>query len=196
MAELHDRLLGKYEVAEVVLTAGGSAFFDRVASVLTGPTGPDGVPTRLVVRSGAYVVHDDGFYRTATPQRRGSGPVFTPALHVWSRVISMPEPGRAYLDAGKRDFPFDEGLPEVQLLRRSGTAGPVVTELTGHEITGSNDQHAHVRVPDGSPLRVGDVVRLGISHPCTAFDKWSLIPVVDDASADAPVVVDLIRTHF
>jgi D-serine deaminase-like pyridoxal phosphate-dependent protein len=197
MAELHDRLLGRYEVPEPILTAGGSAFFDRVASVFTGPTGPrDEGGTRLVVRSGAYVVHDDGYYRTATPQRRDSGPVLTPALHVWSRVISLPEPGRAYLDAGKRDFPFDEGLPEVQLLRRSGTAGPVVTELRGHEIIGSNDQHAHVRVPDGSPLRVGDVVRLGISHPCTAFDKWSLIPVVDDASADAPVVVDLIRTHF
>ena len=194
MAEVHDHLLGKYEVPEVILTAGGSAFFDRVASVLTAPR--DGVATRLVVRSGAYVVHDDGYYRTATPQRRDSGPVFTPALHVWSRVISMPEPGRAYLDAGKRDFPFDEGLPEVQLLRRSGAEGPVITELRGHEITGSNDQHAHVRVPDGSPLRVGDVVRLGISHPCTAFDKWSLIPVVDDASADAPVVVDLVRTYF
>jgi D-serine deaminase-like pyridoxal phosphate-dependent protein len=194
MAEVHDHLLGKYEVPEAILTAGGSAFFDRVASVLTAPR--DGVSTRLVVRSGAYVVHDDGYYRTATPQHRDSGPVFTPALHVWSRVISMPEPGRAYLDAGKRDFPFDEGLPEVQLLRRRGTAGPLVTELRGHEITGSNDQHAHVRVPDGSPLRVGDVVRLGISHPCTAFDKWSLIPVVDDASAEAPVVVDLLRTHF
>jgi D-serine deaminase-like pyridoxal phosphate-dependent protein len=84
----------------------------------------------------------------------------------------------------------------VQLLRRGGAAGPVVTELEGHEIIASNDQHAHVRVPDGSPLRVGDVVRLGISHPCTAFDKWSLIPVVEDASAGAPVVVDLIRTYF
>jgi D-serine deaminase-like pyridoxal phosphate-dependent protein len=197
MAELHERLLGKYEVPEPILTAGGSAFFDRVASVFTGPKGPhDEGGTRLVVRSGAYVVHDDGYYRTATPQRRDSGPDLSPALHVWSRVISVPEPGRAYLDAGKRDFPFDEGLPEIQLLRRSGPAGPIVMELSGHEITGSNDQHAHVRVPEGSPLRVGDVVRLGISHPCTAFDKWSLIPVLDDASADAPVVVDLIRTHF
>lgn len=194
MTELHERLLGRYEVAEPVLTAGGSAFFDRVASVFAGPN--DGVRTRLVVRSGAYVVHDDGFYRKATPRRRDAGPVLTPALHVWSRVISMPEPGLAYLDSGKRDFPFDDGLPEVQLLRRSGPDGPVVMELTGHEITGSNDQHAHVRVPEGSPLQVGDVVRLGISHPCTAFDKWSLIPVVDDASTHEPVVVDFLRTHF
>jgi D-serine deaminase-like pyridoxal phosphate-dependent protein len=51
-------------------------------------------------------------------------------------------------------------------------------------------------VPDDSPLRVGDVVRLGLSHPCTAFDKWSLIPVLDDASAESPVVIDLVRTYF
>jgi D-serine deaminase-like pyridoxal phosphate-dependent protein len=43
---------------------------------------------------------------------------------------------------------------------------------------------------------VGDVVRLGLSHPCTAFDKWSLIPVLNDSSADSPVVIDLVRTYF
>ena len=60
----------------------------------------------------------------------------------------------------------------------------------------TNDQHSYVRVPPDSPLKVGDVVRLGLSHPCTAFDKWSLIPVLDDASAETPVVIDLVRTYF
>jgi D-serine dehydratase len=32
----------------------------------------------------------------------------------------------------------------------------------------------------------------GISHPCTAFDKWKFIPVVDDGYN----VVDGIRTYF
>jgi D-serine deaminase-like pyridoxal phosphate-dependent protein len=118
-------------------------------------------------------------------------------MHVWARVISMPEPGIAYLDAGKRDLPVDEGLPELQVIRRTGPDGATTSqELVGHELFATNDQHAHVRVPAGSPLRVGDVVRLGLSHPCTAFDKWSLIPVLDDASAETPVVVDLVRTHF
>jgi D-serine deaminase-like pyridoxal phosphate-dependent protein len=53
-----------------------------------------------------------------------------------------------------------------------------------------------VHVPAGSPLVVGDVVRLGISHPCTLFDKWSLIPVLDDARTTEPVVLDLLRTYF
>jgi D-serine deaminase-like pyridoxal phosphate-dependent protein len=198
MVELHRLLLDRYEVREAVLSAGGSTFFDRVAAILGPQDRPGGpVRTRIVLRSGAYIVHDDGYYRATTPQTRGSGPAFRSAMHAWARVISMPEPGVAYLDAGKRDLPFDEGLPELQLIRRTGSEGATTTHaLVGHELFATNDQHAHVRVPAGSPMRVGDVVRLGLSHPCTAFDKWSLIPVLDDASAQTPVVVDLVRTYF
>jgi len=198
MLELHHTLLERYEVQEALLSAGGSAFFDRVAAIL-GPEGglPGPARTRIVLRSGAYLVHDDGYYRMATPHTRGTGPEFRSAMHVWARVISMPEPGIAYLDAGKRDLPFDEGLPELQVMRRTSPDGATATHpLIDHEIFATSDQHAHVRVPAGSPLRVGDVVRLGLSHPCTAFDKWSLIPVVDNASAQTPVVVDLVRTYF
>jgi len=198
MVKLHRRLLDHYEVRDAVLSAGGSAFFDRVAAILGPEDGPRGpVHTRIVLRSGAYIVHDDGYYRAATPHARGSGPAFRSAIHAWARVISMPEPGIAYLDAGKRDLPFDQGLPELQVMRRTGPDGATTSqELVGHELFDTSDQHAHVRVPYGTPLRVGDVVRLGLSHPCTAFDKWSLIPVLDDASAETPVVIDLVRTHF
>ena len=197
LVRLHHELLGRYEQEEAVLSAGGSMFFDRVSAVLgpeSRPAGPG--RTRVVLRAGAYLVHDDGIYRRWTPAARGAGPELRPAMHVWARVISMPEPGRAYLDAGKRDLPFDEGLPEVQLLRRREGDRVTSSPLSGHEIVGTNDQHAHVAVPADSPLRVGDVVRLGLSHPCTAFDKWSLIPVVDSASAETPVVTDLVRTYF
>jgi D-serine deaminase-like pyridoxal phosphate-dependent protein len=34
-------------------------------------------------------------------------------------------------------------------------------------------------------------VRCGLSHPCTVFDKWQLLPVVDGTR-----VVDLVRTFF
>jgi D-serine deaminase-like pyridoxal phosphate-dependent protein len=43
---------------------------------------------------------------------------------------------------------------------------------------------------------VGSVVRLGLSHPCTAFDKWRLVPVVDSADLPDPRVVDLVPTFF
>lgn len=198
LVELHRALATSYEVSESVLTAGGSEYFDRVAAIL-GPEGSltDSPRTRVVVRSGAYIVHDDGIYRTVTPSTRGVGPMFEPAMNVWARVISMPEPGLALLDAGKRDVPYDEGLPEVQLLRRIESDGAIVSvPLVDHEIFDTNDQHAFVRTPSDSPLRVGDIVRLGLSHPCTAFDKWSLIPVLDDASVPTPTVVDFVRTYF
>ena len=66
------------------------------------------------------------------------------------------------------------------------------------EVTALNDQHAFLRLPgsEAGDVPVGTVVRLGLSHPCTAFDKWRLIPVVDDADAPNPRIVDLVHTFF
>lgn len=181
MAALHGRLA--YEVDDPVVTAGGSAFFDQVVDVLAGLDG------QVVLRSGAYIVHDDGFYRSISPFARGAhGERLRSAMHAWARVVSRPEPGLALLDAGRRDLPFDQGLPEPQLVRGEGAA-----PVRNARVTALNDQHAFLRDAD---VQVGDVVRLGLSHPCTALDKWTLIPVVDDADADNPAVVDLIRTWF
>ncbi|QXJ23252.1 amino acid deaminase [Actinomadura graeca] len=181
VADLFGRL--EYETDEPVVTAGGSSFFDQVAEVLGGIGG------RLVLRSGAYIVHDDGFYRNISPFSRGvgDGPLRS-AMHGWARVVSRPEPALALLDAGKRDLPFDEGMPVPQFVRGKGTA-----PVEGAHVTALNDQHTFLA---DSAAEVGDVVRLGLSHPCTALDKWTLIPVVDDAAAERPEVVDLVRTWF
>jgi D-serine deaminase-like pyridoxal phosphate-dependent protein len=182
IADLHARLAAAelYETAEVVVTAGGSAFFDRVAAVL-GPLA--GAQTRVVLRCGAYLVHDDGFYRGISPSTRGAGPAFRSAMHAWARVVSRPEPGLALLDAGRRDVPFDQGMPVAQ-------------GFPGSHVSGLNDQHAFLRLPAGDGPRIGDVVRLGLSHPCTALDKWTLIPVLDTVDSPDPVVVGLVRTYF
>ncbi|MFE0463412.1 alanine racemase [Kitasatospora sp. NPDC058965] len=182
IAQLYHRLRGDGLLADgAVVTAGGSAYFDQVAGVLGA------LPqAEVVLRSGAYLVHDDGFYRGISPLVRGAGATaFRSAMHGWARVGSAPEPGLALLDGGKRDFPYDEGLPVPQLVRGRGAVGGTVTAV--------NDQHAFLR---GADVRVGDVVRLGLSHPCTAFDKWTLVPVLDDADAAEPRVVDLVRTFF
>ena len=39
---------------------------------------------------------------------------------------------------------------------------------------------------------VGERIGLGISHPCTTFDKWAWMPIVDQAYR----VVDAITTQF
>ena len=59
-----------------------------------------------------------------------------------------------------------------------------------------NDQHAFLRFdPSTAEVRIGDVVRLGLSHPCTALDKWTIIPVLD-GGGDDPLVLDLVQTFF
>jgi D-serine deaminase-like pyridoxal phosphate-dependent protein len=189
LAALHADLAGTYETDDVIVTAGGSAYFDDVADVLGPLAGPG---TRVLLRSGAYVIHDDGFYRGISPfSRHGDAPLAS-AMHAWTRVVSRPEPGLALLDAGKRDVPFDEGLPEPQLA--ADALGAPTRPLAG-AITAVNDQHAFLRLAPGTALEVGHVVRLGLSHPCTAFDKWREIPVVA-GPGDDPVVVHLVRTYF
>jgi D-serine deaminase-like pyridoxal phosphate-dependent protein len=192
LADLHTRLAGDgfFEgVDDVIITAGGSAYFDQVAEVL-GPLARPGV--RVVLRSGAYVAHDDGFYRTMSPLSRHGTTTFRSAIHGWARVVSRPEAALALLDGGKRDFPFDEGLPEPQRVVGQTDTAP----LHDAKVTALNDQHTFLALAADSTLDVGEVVRVGLSHPCTAFDKWTLIPVIDDADAAEPVVVDFVRTFF
>ncbi|WP_285723834.1 alanine racemase [Psychromicrobium xiongbiense] len=199
---LHTELTqaGAYAPGEVIVTAGGSAYFDLVVEELADLAGEDsaGDQTSVVLRSGAYLVHDNGFYEQISPFSRtpGEQPLVA-GMHGWARVVSLPEPGLAILDAGKRDLPFDEGLPVPQgvaaelgaPLRPLGGAGQAAS------IVAINDQHCYLRFDAGTDdLRIGEVVRLGLSHPCTAFDKWQLIPVLDQV--DSGQVVDLIRTFF
>ncbi|MBA6441119.1 amino acid deaminase [Streptomyces sp. GMR22] len=182
---------GRFEdLDEVVVSAGGSAWFDAVADVFAElPTLSR--PVLKLLRSGAYVSHDDGHYRHLTPFNRvpEEGELH-PAFRLWAQVVSRPEPGQAFLNAGKRDAAYDLDMPEPQLIRsaRDATTRPA----TGLTVTALSDQHAWVSVADDTPLEVGDWVALGLSHPCTSFDKWQLIPVAESDGT----VTDYIRTFF
>ncbi|MFX0574826.1 amino acid deaminase [Nocardia nepalensis] len=198
IARLHRELAaaGCYPERAIV-TAGGSAYPDLVVECLSGladEQGAQGVPTTVVLRSGAYIIHDDGFYAGISPLAapRSERPLRS-AMHGWARTVSRPEAELALLDAGKRDLPFDEGLPVPQFV--AGQEGSPIPEA---HVSALNDQHTFLRLPGGAPtdVPVGSVVRLGLSHPCTAFDKWRLIPVIDDADAERPRVVDLVHTFF
>jgi D-serine deaminase-like pyridoxal phosphate-dependent protein len=196
LVEIHHSLLDLYETAEVVISAGGSAYFDRVADELSPEAGTHGAfTTVVVVRPGVYVVHDDGIYREIAPQTRGEGPDLVAAMHVWGRVLSRPQPDLALLDVGRRDISFDEGMPVPQRAHHDGVWRPD-SALDGASIFDLNDQHAYLRLAPDSPLSVGDVVRLGLSHPCTTFDKWSTIPVIDDHDVPNPRVTESIETCF
>ncbi|TFB18386.1 amino acid deaminase [Microbacterium sp. 3H14] len=178
LVALHTRV--EYpEGVRPVLSAGGSAFPDRAAAVLSSA----GAGADVVLRSGAFQIHDDGFYSRMSPfgPVTGTAPLRS-AMHAWSRVVSQPEDGLALLDAGRRDVPFDLDLP--------------VPQSVEGEITALNDQHAFLHLADGAAVAVGDVVRLGLSHPCTAFDKWRVVAVIDDPDAADPRVIGAVATCF
>lgn len=191
---LHDALADLYDdEGDVFVTAGGSAYFDLVAEAYAdGVARDDG--TRWTLRAGAYIVHDDGFYRGISPldeSRGGEHGDLRSAMHGHVRVVSHPEPGLALLDGGKRDLPYDEGLPQPQGV--ADDLGEPLRPLPGSSVSAMNDQHTFLRTSDAE-VGIGDVVRLGLSHPCTAFDKWHHLPVV--ASQHDDRVVELVRTFF
>jgi D-serine deaminase-like pyridoxal phosphate-dependent protein len=145
-----------------------------------------------VLRSGCYITHDAVHYHQLSPfgTRIPDTNPLQEALEVWGAVLSRPEPGRALLGFGKRDVSYDLELPVPRFVKSADRAPrPLRAEAS---ITALNDQHAYMQVDDAEDLRVGDLVGCGISHPCTAFDKWRLIPLVDDRYR----VIDAILTYF
>jgi D-serine dehydratase len=176
---------------EILLTAGGSAYFDQTTAKFTAAA--SGGRTRIVLRGGSYMTYDHGFYYKALKaldERGGlegkTGHItpsidFTPALELWAMVQSMQDPGVAIINMGIRDLPYDIGYP---IPLRQYRNGKLIQELnltnSPYEIFNSNDQHCYLRYRSGSDIRIGDLFAFGISHPCTAFDKWSVLYRVDE----------------
>lgn len=178
---------GLFAVSEILVSAGGSSYFDLVARGLRDVAGLSR-PVRAILRSGCYLTSDHGMYggHIAELDTREGGQVdgLRPALEVWSCVQSRPEPTLAILTMGKRDASHDAGLPLPLYTARPDGDAALVELPAGCTIVKMNDQHAYLRLPEGDPLcdslAVGDLVGCGISHPCTTFDKWPLLLAVDD----------------
>jgi D-serine dehydratase len=149
-----------------LVTAGGSSFPDVVTRVFADR--PAGVTA--VLRSGSYLTHDEGLYARLSPFTAPAGSDYRlrPALELWAQVLSRPEPGLAVLGAGRRDIGFDQGMPPA------------------------DDQHAYLELPEDHPLKPGDLVQLGISHPCTTLDHWRYVVLLDDGDR----VLDVVSTFF
>jgi D-serine deaminase-like pyridoxal phosphate-dependent protein len=168
-----------------MVSAGGSAFFDLVVDELE-PIAKDS-NFKVFLRSGGYVTHDHGFYAEVYPFVNDPEFSFLPALEVWSIVNSKPDSDLFIVNGGKRDISVDINLPYALKFQSEG--GPI-KELVG-TVLNTNDQHLYLQT-DNKELRVGDLVAFGISHPCTTFDKWPLIPVVSDDYQ----ILDLYLTYF
>ena len=85
---------------------------------------------------------------------------------------------RFELDDGRRDAAHDQELP-VPFARRVGVrTEPVAT--SDLEVFALNDQHARARIRRDLQLEPGDLLGFHVSHPCTTFDNWGLVPLVND----------------
>ena len=158
----------------MLLTAGGSAYFDLAAEELKRVRLSR--PVQVVLRSGCYLTEDWGSYGNWLAEvhtRTGSArPELEPAIEVWAQVLWVPGPGLVILSAGRRDFGQDSGNPmALAHVRRARTTTRRPLLDAGWRMAGVSDQHAHMAVPEGHGVAVGDLVALGPSHPCTTFDK-------------------------
>lgn len=168
----------------IVLSAGGSSFFDRVGERFNRVNFQQ--PVLRVLRSGCYLTHDSLGYAAAFRRILDETTLHLPpggleaALEVWAHVQSRPENGRTMLTLGKRDISYDAGMPvPLRWYRPDGSMTAPAGMPDGHKVVALNDQHCHMETPADSPLQAGDMVAFGIGHPCTTFDKWSLLMLVD-----------------
>jgi D-serine dehydratase len=114
---------GLFEAEPIMLSAGGSAYYDIVAEIL-GDAGMS-APSNVILRSGCYLTQDHGFYQKfvedliARSPRSAKFPIRPqPALEVWSMVQSRPQPephglrnGQARRRIGRRPSAADRMVP-------------------------------------------------------------------------------------
>ncbi len=201
--DLYQRALALFEAGlqvsppgaePLLLSAGGSVFFDKAAAFLGRVAqGRSVVP---LLRCGCYLTSDASFYQRATAALQQRAPQFQklgdflPALEVWTHVQSVPEPGLVVAALGKRDISYDLEPPRVLWWCRRGAS--VQAAPADMQVTALFDQHAVLSVAADHGLQVGDLLGFGMAHPCTTFDKWRRIAVVDDGYR----VVDTVDTFF
>lgn len=187
---------GYFTGREVLLTAGGSAYFDLVARRLT--THRLSGPSRVVLRSGCYITHDAKHYAEHVSRALERSPELAAlnerprqALTVWAMVQSRPSAEVFYINAGRRDLSSDSHLPEVLAYSPDGVQ-VIEVAPSAHRTTLMWDQHSAIGCPPDSPIRPGMKVQLGISHPCTTFDKWAAILLTDGRQN----VLGALKTYF
>jgi len=181
-----------FAVPPPIISVGGSAYFGAVAAHLRALP----LAAQIVLRSGCYLTNDHGMYACAQQMEMNAGRLplnapLLPAIEVWAHVQSRPEPTLVIASLGKRDISYDIDMPIPVKWSPRGTRQirPLGTDV---RVESLNDQHARLRVAEGLPLAVGDRIAFGCSHPCTTFDKWKYMLMVDPAYT----VIDVIATMF
>lgn len=108
------------------------------------------------IRPGTYVFFD------SLQVALGSAQPEECALTVAATVISRPAPDRVVIDAGSKTLGLDKGAHSSTLLDDYGT----VLDVEG-ALVRLSEEHGMLRVAPGSPLAIGDHIRIVPNHVCT-----------------------------
>ena len=186
----------RFDRSPIILSGAGSSWYDVVAEEFSKVN--LGQSLDILLRPGCYLTHDVGSYREAQQRIKLNNPVaqqmdsgLLPALQLWAYVQSIPEKNKAIIGLGKRDAPFDSGLPTPALLYRPGGEAPQPVPADW-KLVHIMDQHAYLQIPEGADIHVGDMIGFDISHPCLTFDKWRYLLVVNAHYQ----VIDVVETFF
>jgi D-serine deaminase-like pyridoxal phosphate-dependent protein len=130
--------------------------------VSCGGTGTYDISSRVdgvtEVQAGSYVLMDSDYGRLDLP--------FEQAFYVLGTIVSRPEPTRCVADAGHKSQTKDHGLPTTP-------------DIPGAEVVSLNDEHATIRIPADSPVRIGDRVRLRPSHTDPTMNLHDVVYAID-----------------
>ncbi|GLR08680.1 amino acid deaminase [Mixta theicola] len=171
---------GAFNRAQPLITASGSAWYDRVAAAFSQQQARDAFLT--VMRPGCYLVHDHGIYQQAQQGVLARQPrleeALLPAMEIFACVQSVPEPGRVIVALGKRDIAHDD-MPVPLRVWHGHATQPVALDNRWRAIK-LMDQHLFLQGPAEHALQPGDIIAFGASHPCLTFDKWRYFCLVNE----------------
>ena len=150
----------------VLVSAGGSKFFDRVIRALGRDADFGGHACSLVLRSGCYLIHDHGVYAVNSPLGREvpEKDRLQPAIEIWAEVLSVPSLGSRLSDSVGATRRSTLGCRFCW--RAVGRDERTLRQDVAGQLVKLDDQHGYLAVdPDTSGLRAGDRLVFGISHP-------------------------------
>lgn len=167
--------------SSMIITAGGTFYFNEVVGF--GRDVAARYPgSQLVLRSGSLFFSDDGAYSRSFDRMASRGleigRAIRPVLSIWVEILSRPEKGLAIAGFGHREAANDMGLPIVRRAFRDGV--PVDLGAALPDVLKLNDHHAFLTGEGVDALRVGDIIEVGICHPCTTLQRWRLVYGIGD----------------